>query len=405
VLKAHGGRPAAALETGKAEWSRRLNHPVVTAVAALAAALVFVAARLVFGTSGDITQFIVVGAHNLAGHGLPPGIHIFPGTGYDGQFYYRQALDPFNTALIAHGIRLDGFYRLQRLGYPLLAWLAALGRQGLVPDSLVAVNLVGTFVLGLLGGVIARDAGRHALYGLLLSGYFGLVTTLARDLTEIVEVSLLLAAVLAYRRGRYLLTGLAFAGAVVTKETEVFVVLAYAVVVGLDLLRRKAGLRAQLVWVLPGLAFTGVQLWLYESTHHLAGQSGAQGNFATPLTAPLHALSTYIRHPFDLANAIWLGELAVLTIVVVVALLTLLRTTAWRTTALVPERVAFVFLIGLALSLSGEVWNGQADFRSLAPLFEMAGVVLIGSRLRLWLLCAIAAVAYLVAYVHRVRFT
>ncbi len=379
----------------------------MTAAIAGAVALVFVIARLVFGTDGDITQFVVVGAANLAGHGLPAGVHVFAGTGYDGQFYYRQALGPFDVALVAHGIRLDGLYRLQRLGYPAISYLFALGRPSLVPDAMVAVNVVGMAVLGWLGGVIARDSGRHAAWGLLLAGYFGLVTTLARDLTEIVEACFLLAGILAFRRKAYAVAGLAFAGAVVTKETEVFAVAAFGAVLAgrtlLPLVRRSGTaplLQAHLTWLVPGVAFCGVQLWLYEATGHLAGSSGAQGNFATPLTAPVHAIVHYLGHPTSLANAIWLGELAVLGLVVLVTLFNLPTTTVS-----LEERVAFVFLLGLTLSLSGEVWNGQADFRSLAPLFEVAGVVLLGSRRRLRLLAVVVACAYLVTYVHRVRFT
>jgi hypothetical protein len=389
---------------------RRLpDHPVVPAAIAGAAAIVLVVARLVFGTHGDITQFIVVGSANLAGHGLPAGIHVFPGTGYDGQFYYRQALGPFTVSSVAHGIRLDGLYRLQRLGYPLIAYAAAGGRASLVPTSLVAVNVVGFGVIGLLGGLVARDTGRHAAYGLLLAGYFGLVTTLARDLTEIVEVCFLLAGLVAYRRQRHLLAGLAFAGAVATKETEVFVVAAFgAVIIGRELLGRlhrgppvdRPPPTAHLVWLLPAATFAAIQLWLYEATGHLAGSSGAQGNFATPLTAPAHAIAHYLAHPATLADAIWLGELAVLALVVLVAIATLRRTKASP-----EECAAFLFLIGLALSLSGEVWYGQADFRSLAPLFELAAVVLLGSRRRLPILLGIVGIAFLVTFVHRVRFT
>jgi hypothetical protein len=401
-----GRRPATGT-SGTVHAVRRLpDHPAVPAAVAGGAAIVLVVARLVFGTHGDVTQFIVVGAANVTGHGLPAGVHVFTGTGYDGQFYYRQALAPFDVSIVAHGIRLDGLYRLQRLGYPLLAYAAAAGRTSLVPITLVAVNVVGMAVAGLLGGIVARDAGRHAAYGLLLAGYFGLVTTLARDLTEIVECCFLLAALVAYRRHRHLLAGLAFACAVATKETEVFVVGAFGVVViGRELLGRlghgaRPRVSAHLVWLLPAAAFVGIQLWLFEATHHLAGSSGAQGNFATPLTAPVHALAHYLSHPATLADAIWLAELGVLTVLVVAAVATL-----WRTTVPIEERVAFVFLIGLALSLSGEVWNGQADFRSLAPLFELAAVVLVGSRRRIGILAAIVAIAFLVTFVHRVRFT
>lgn len=385
------------------------DRPATPAVLAGAAAVVLVAARLAFATHGDITRFIVVGAANLAGHGLPAGIHVFPGTGYDGQFYFRQALGPFDTSTVAHGIRLDGGYRVQRLAYPLASWLLSSGgRAGAVPSVLVAVNVAGFALLGLLGGVLARDSGRHAAYGLLFAGYFGLVTTLARDLAEIVEATLLLAGIVAFRRGRHLAAGLAFAGAVATKETEVFVVAGFGLVlIGRELWGRFGRGRsarprpsAHLVWLLPAVAFVGIQLWLLAATGHLAGSSGAQGNFATPLTAPARALVHYLEHPATLANAIWLGELAVLALFVLVAVATLRRTGAR-----LEELAAFVLLIGLALSLSGEVWNNQSDFRSLAPLFELGAVVLVGSRRRLGLLLAVAAVAFLVTFVHRVRFT
>jgi hypothetical protein len=378
-----------------------LDRPAAPAVLALLAALVFVSARLAFAAHGDVARFIVVGSANLSGHGLPRGIPVIPGTGYDGQFYYRQALSPFDTSLVAHGIRLDGYYRLQRLGYPLIAYVAAAGRGGLVPVSLVAVNVVGMGFIGLCGGLLAARAGRHACCGLLLPGYFGFVTTLARDLTEIVEVSLLLGGVLAFRGRRYLLAGLSFAGAVVTKESEVVVVTAYALVflAAAPWRRLRRPLRASVAFLLPFAAFGAVQLWLKTATGQLALRSGTTGNLATPLVAPFHAVAHYLSHPTTLANAVWLGELAVLTFMVLAAV-----ASAWRTSAPTEEKVAFVLLIALALSLSGEVWNGQADFRSLAPLYAVAAVLLLAARRRLGLLLAVTCIAVLVTFVHRVAF-
>jgi hypothetical protein len=382
----------------------RLDHPAVPAVIALLTATVFVTARLVFAAHGDITRFLVVGSANLAPHGLPAGIHVFAGSGYDGQFYYRQALDPFTVARVADGIRLDGLYRLQRVGYPLIAFALAGGHKGLVPDSLVAVNVLGLGVLGYLGGVIAHDAKRHACSGLLLAGYFGFVTTLARDLLEIVAASFLLAAIVAYRRGRHLLAGIALAGDVLTKETDMFIVGAYAAVVVISTLASRGrvsppSLSRHLTWLVPTVAFVGLQLALYRVLHTLALTSGAQGNFGVPFEAPVEAVDKYLAHPTTLANAVWFGELAVLSLVVLVALVTIARTSAR-----VEERLALLVLIGLTVSLSTEVWYGQADFRALAPLFELAAIVLLGSRLRLGILYAAVGAAFLVTYVHRVAF-
>jgi hypothetical protein len=383
----------------------RFDQPAVPAAIAIVVATVFVVARLVFAAHGDITRFIVVGSANLAPRGLPAGIHVFAGTGYDGQFYYRQALDPFTVARVAYGIRLDGFYRLQRVGYPAMAFALAGGQKGLVPYSLVAVNVLGLGILGYLGGVIAKDAKRHACCGLLLAGYFGFVTTLARDLLEIVAASFLLGAVIAYRRRRYLLAGLAFAGDVLTKETDMFIVGAFAVVAVLSALAARGRLSSpplsrQLTWVVPTVAFAALQLALYRALHALALTSGVQGNFGVPFKAPVEAVDRYLAHPTTLANAVWLGELAVLSLVVLVGVLAISRTSA-----LMEERLALLVIVGLTVSLSTEVWYGQADFRALAPLFELAGIVLLGSRIRLGIVYAAAGAALLVTYVHRVAFT
>jgi hypothetical protein len=90
----------------------------------------------------------------------------------------------------------------------------------------------------------------------------------------------------------------------------------------------------------------------------------------------------------------------VLSLVVLVGVLAISRTSA-----LMEERLALLVIVGLTVSLSTEVWYGQADFRALAPLFELAGIVLLGSRIRLGIVYAAAGAALLVTYVHRVAFT
>src|SRR6202008_2110594 len=118
----------------------------------------------------NVTEF-VQRARPYARRGqVPRGLAVFPGTGYDGQFYYRLALGPADLHRTAFGITMDAPYRLQRIGYPALGWLAALGRHAWVPAALVAVNVLALGAIGLAGGMLARDCGRHALWGLLFAG-------------------------------------------------------------------------------------------------------------------------------------------------------------------------------------------------------------------------------------------
>ncbi len=379
-----------------------MKRPIAPGAIAVLGGLLLVLLRLAFAAHGDIANFIVVGSKHVAASGLPAGIPVIHGTGYDGQFYFRQALDPFDTARVAHGIILDGRFRLERLGYPLVVYLlSGGGHLSAVPVVLVAVNILGLGVIGFFGGLFAVEAGRHACYGLLLPAYFGFVMTLSRDLLEIVEVSFVLAAALAFRRERYVLAGLAFACAVVTKETDVATVVGYALALAVALLRRDRRFRLA-PWatvVLPAVGFLTVQVWLRLATGHIALRSGARGNLATPFVAPVHAFAHYLSHPFVLANAVWLGEIVVLGLVVLIAVATF-----GRTSALLEERVALVVLVALALSLSSAIWNGQADFRSLAPIYALASLVLVSSKRRLGFVIFIVAGALVVGVVHRILF-
>ena len=105
---------------------------------------------------------------------------------------------------------MDLPFRLQRIGYPALAWLASFGQHAWTPVALVVVNVLALGAIGLVGGTLARDGGRPALWGLLLAGYFGFFISLGCDLTEPVAAACLLGGILAYRRGRPAVAGLLF---------------------------------------------------------------------------------------------------------------------------------------------------------------------------------------------------
>jgi hypothetical protein len=160
---------------GRAPAERRNASILVGAVGGLAAA-VFTVGRLEVFAHGNLSRFIGIGSTFVERKKLPTGIEVGSGSGYDGQFYYRLALDPFDLHRSAYGITFDNAYRLQRITYSFLAWLASGGQHKYVPLSLVLINVVALAVLAGISAQLSQDCKRPATYGLLIAGYFGFLS-------------------------------------------------------------------------------------------------------------------------------------------------------------------------------------------------------------------------------------
>lgn len=376
--------PAAPVTPG-ASWLRRLDTPGAVALLVLLLGGLFVVARWHVAADGDVSRFVVPGSGYVTEEAE---IDPEPGTGYDGQFAYRLALDPTDLGLRENGVVLDSPLRLQRIAYPALAHVVALGRPGWVPGALVLVNLVGLALLALVSSLLARDLGRRPVAGLLVVGFFGFVTTLSRDLTEIWTATLLLSALLAWRRDRAGLAAALATGAVLSRETALLLYAALVVAEGVR--ARSASARALLLASLPALAFLTWQLVCRAAVGELPLLSSSGKNLVVPATDLVPAALDWVRGAADLqrADLIHLGQLLTLGVVVGSAAAGL-RTTQ----ATVGERAAWVLSLLLVLSLSANVWKGPADFRTSAELHVLSAVLLLGSTRSLVLPAAALAVA------------
>jgi hypothetical protein len=352
----------------------RLATPVMPALVLLALAALVVTVRLEFAARGNLARFIVVGTRLVDVERLPsPRVPVNP-RGYDGQFYYRLAVDPADLSTTAHGIRLDSSLRRQRIGYPVLAWALARGQAAAIPAALVGVNVLGLALAGLFGGLLAHELGRHPLWGLLPAGYSGLVTTLARDLTEITALMFMLAGLVAVHRQRHIWAAFALASATLCRETALVVPAALALTRLIALVRRQARPgTADLAWTVPLLVWAGWQVLCAVRYGQLPVLSG-RGITGVPLAAVTTATVRWVTHPAA-RSALQLLQLATLVFVVVAALRRLVTSRA-----LPVERVAFAFAVLLMLSLSGDVWGDDpAAFRIMVDAWALGTIILLGS--------------------------
>ncbi len=373
----------------------RTDHPAVAALIALLAAVAFALARWQIWAHGNIGRFILVGRHFATPARLPPGIPLAPTYGYDGQFFYRLALDPANLSRTAYGITMDRPYRYMRIGYPALTWLVSLGQHSLVPVALVAVNIAAVGAMAYFGAVFARQAGRHALAGLLLAGYFGLITSLSRDTAEPLAAACLLAGLLAIRARRQVLAAALLTFGALTRETVMVAVAALAIVRVIGMVRGRPKPdqhgpdqhgpgRDDLPWVVPSVVFAVWQVVVKAATGSIPLLADGGRNAGAPFIAPLSALKSALAHlnvhQFDQYD-LWLLEVAILALLSVVAL-TALRSTS----APVHERLAFVLYLVEICVVTPSTWSSlDADLRSFIEVYLLALIVLLGTpRRSIW---------------------
>ncbi len=363
-------------------WSR-LNRPLVPGVIAFLGWLAFALARWQIWAKGHLSLFIMAGHVYTHRAQLPRGLLLVPSAGYDGQFYYRLALDPANWNATAFGITMDQSYRYTRIGYPLLAWIFSLGQHQLVPVVLVALNLLGVAAMALLGGMFARESGRHALWGLAFAAYFGLVISVGRDTAEPLAEACMLGGLLAYRRGTtpmYLLATALFTYGAITRETILYAPAAIAVTRLIAIARRRAtpGL-ADLTWVVPAVGYGLVEV----AVHFVVkGEFPLLANSSRNLTVPFTALVDALKYDAAHINTAHLSpvdisllEYATLAIFILAGLAVL-----FVTTAPAHERLAFVFFVLQLGLLSSQIWTSTfGDGRSLIEPYLMALVLLLAT--------------------------
>lgn len=382
-----------------------MDHPFVPGVIAGLAGTAFVLARWSVAAHFRIAAFIQAGAGHLVNPArLAMAVPVFPGTGYDGQYYFRLALDPANLVRTAFGIQLDTLARLGRIGYPALSWLFAAGQAGAVPLTLVVVNVVSLAALGFAGGLIARDSSHHALWGLAVAGYWGLLWSVGRDLTEVTAAAFCVFGLCALRRGWPALAGLSLMAGVLCSETAMIAPI--AIFVGWLVqpgagsgLRRWVRRPGILAWVLPVVGFGVWQLVVLVVSGALPALHSGRSNLAAPFYGMSTGISHYLVRLPSPKPVLWVGEFTVLAAVTVAA-----ACSFRRSAAPLPDRLAWAEAALVAVFASASIWMGIVGFRSLDLVFVLGWVLLLGIPKNWWLrwLAAATGVSWVVVFIQLV---
>jgi hypothetical protein len=261
-------------------------------VAAAVCAVYLLSLGLWWGNGHSPRDFVHVGEHFINRSEASPAIRQGPvrpssPDGFDGQFAYFIALDPWGAAPYMD----NASYRYDRIAYPLAARAIVLGRADLVPLGLVAVNL-----LAIVGGTLALATWLNrrgvtpwtaAVFGL----YPGQISSVSFDVADASGYGI--AAVALWLRDRQpLASGAVFGLAGLTRETTL-IFPAILLVADLVFLRRESERwRSGLALLAGGLALLPFAIWKLWLWHWL-GQSGIplSDNFTpVPFGGVLHWL-------------------------------------------------------------------------------------------------------------------
>jgi hypothetical protein len=160
-----------------------LRHPIGPALVALLLHAGLIAGYLKSPKCNNDISALVCVAQERVGHEPYDHIHVgFESNGFDGQFYYAIARNPWRRHDAAE---IDNpACRHIRLLYPAVCWLLTGGDPELLLWVMPAVNLLAIAGIAGLGAVVALRFGRNAWWGLLLPLAVNAGMPALRDLTD-----------------------------------------------------------------------------------------------------------------------------------------------------------------------------------------------------------------------------
>lgn len=242
----------------------------------------------------DPSIFIFAGDVFVDPSKTPTPIYVRPNSGgYDGQFYYRIALAPFDYTQPLYGVTIDApAYRMQRIGYPFLAWGLSLGQAQFVPLALLLLNLVGIAATAALAMRLTIRLALPPLVPLAIVLWPGFPITLTHDTTEILAATFVLAMLDRYFAGRML--GFVVFGVMATLTREISVLVLGGLFLYELMSRNLQRAAACGLAVLPFLAWRQLQTIIWGTVP----SSAAMDVLGWPLVGIVQSLGLILFGPY-----------------------------------------------------------------------------------------------------------
>ncbi len=365
-----------------ARIERRVGVVSAVAIAAGLYAIV-VGARLAYH-HGDPTFFITAGQAFYHPSLAPQKLAVSTRFGYDGQYYYRLALDPLTDRHVEYGIAIDNpAYRQERILYPILAHILALGVFAWVPWSMILVNYLAVCWLAFTSVRYAALFSTPPIYGLMIPFFPGVLLALDRDLPDPLAISLMVWALYLLHTRRIAFGACILALAVLARETVIVLAAALLVNSVWRWWRRQSAWIESVLLVIPIVTYVTWQMWLLARWGTLGSTGGKANLSGIPLGSASLLLVRAIRSMVALetfrsaATGLMIcGELLFLGVMILVAAIA-----APRSAVSPGVKLGWLFYLVLAAFLSGAIWVEDWSFmRGSAEALVLGFMIVIGAR-------------------------
>jgi len=293
--------------------------------------------------------------------------------GYDGQFYFRLALDPLSNAERVQGIRFDHPpWRHQRILLPFLTWVIAAGDPELSATVMLTINLLAIAAITLVGGALLASLGLSPWPALLLAFYPGFAISVERFLSEPLSCLLLLLSLLCLTYKRIALGGVILALAVLARETALAAAVAMA---GMWLLQSIFRIRIDR-WRAPGpiywlpaiITYVAWQIWLQDHWSASAYLVPVKGSLLVWPFAGIIASFERLISEISLNNGFFLFMMLVTIGWTVAVALSFRRSQG-------PYRWIWMAYLALAVLLGMPIWDNSPGFLRITTELNIIGLL------------------------------
>ncbi len=347
----------------------------------LATALVLTFGRLI-KSQFNFSYFIVAGSDFVNQDKTIIPVVIQKGQGYDGQFFYRYALNPIDFNKNDYGVNVDHPpYRIQRIAYPLFAWFLSFGGYpAAVPIALVLLNMLAFIGISFYTNKFITLVNGNIVYGLLPLFLSGIFMSIARDLSEVTELFFFTGAIYYLFKPRYLLFSIFATFTLLSHETSMIAFIPLGACLIFRMFRKEFKPPVLFYLLLPFLIFAIWKIIIYFNIPALADTTIRYESIGLPFKGIIMGLKANFNFS-DTINSLqfffWIAYIfwQISFVTMIFRKVSFKQLSGFDNISML--KIIYLSWLILALCLSDNIYSDDWGFVRIFSLWNMVGFLII----------------------------